>query len=111
MILSVVKLVQPANANLPMASLSVRHINKIMKFLKECGFENVRLYDLRHTAATVLARELTPKQVQAFLGHEDFQTTMNIYTHIETQGKINTSCTMDSIIKKAEFCSETCSES
>ena len=85
--------------------------NKIMKFLKECGFENVRLHDLRHTAATVLARELTPKQVQAFLGHEDFQTTMNIYTHIETQDKINTSCTMDNIIKKAEFCSESCSES
>lgn len=85
--------------------------NKIIKFLKECGFENVRLHDLRHTAATVLARELTPKQVQAFLGHEDFQTTMNIYTHIETQDKINTSRAMDSIIKKAEFCSESCSES
>ena len=84
---------------------------ELPKKKKECGFENVRLHDLRHTAATVLARELTPKQVQAFLGHEDFQTTMNIYTHIETQDKINTSCTMDSIIKKAEFCSESCSES
>ena len=70
-----------------------------VKFLKECGFEDVRLHDLRHTAATVLAKRLPPKLVQTFLGHSDIQTTLNIYTHISTSDKINTSETMSSLLE------------
>lgn len=75
----------------------------------KCGVGKVRLHDLRHTAATMLARRLTVKQVQHFLGHEDVSTTLNIYTHITDSDKINTSQTMNEIIKGLN-CSETCSE-
>lgn len=70
-----------------------------VKFLTECGFEGVRLHDLRHTAATILAKRLPPKLVQTFLGHSDIQTTLNIYTHITTSDKINTSETMSSLLE------------
>ncbi len=69
-----------------------------------------RVHDLRHTAASFLATQATPKQVQDFLGHEDISTTMNIYTHLQDEDRKATSCIMDSILKNSVFCSEKCSE-
>ena len=84
----------------------------IRSVLTKYGIENVRLHDLRHTAASLLARKLPVKQVQAFLGHEDVSTTLNIYTHIVDADKIYTAQTMGSILKScSEICSENCSES
>lgn len=83
----------------------------IKAVLVKNGFENVRLHDLRHTAATMLARRLPVKQVQAFLGHEDVSTTLNIYTHITDADKISTAQTMSGILKGLKSCSEKCSES
>ena len=81
----------------------------VQDLLIKCGIGKVRLHDLRHTAATMLARRLTVKQVQHFLGHEDVSTTLNIYTHIADSDKITTSQTMNEIIKGLT-CSENCSE-
>lgn len=81
----------------------------VMDLLNKCGLEKMRLHDLRHTAATMLARRLTVKQVQHFLGHEDVSTTLNIYTHIADSDRITTSQTMNEIIKGLT-CSENCSE-
>ena len=80
----------------------------VMGFLADCGMK-VRLHDLRHTAATMLARRLTIKQVQNFMGHSDIATTLNIYTHIDDADRISTSQTMDGIIKGL-YSSERCSE-
>lgn len=84
----------------------------IRAILVKYGIENVRLHDLRHTAASLLARRLPVKQVQAFLGHEDVSTTLNIYTHIVDADKISTAETMGSILKScSEICSGNCSGS
>ncbi len=66
--------------------------------MKKYGLEHIRLHDLRHTAATLLARRVPPKQVQAFLGHSDISTTLNIYTHLLDSDKLQTSDTMNSIM-------------
>lgn len=78
-----------------------------MRFLKECGFEGVRLHDLRHTVATILAKRVPIKQVQEYMGHEDIQTTLSIYTHVLEADKIATSNAMAEFLKS---CSESCSE-
>lgn len=71
----------------------------VKEFLSKYGYEDVRLHDLRHTAASLLARRLPMKQVQAFLGHEDVSMTLNIYTHIADADKIVTAQTMNSILE------------
>ena len=85
-----------------------------MRFLKGCGFDGVRLHDLRHTAATILAKRVPIKQVQAYLGHEDIQTTLGIYTHILSEDSVATSNAMGDFLETAGFSldrSESVSES
>jgi integrase len=51
--------------------------------LKEAGLEGHTFHDLRHSAATLLARRGVPPRVaMEILGHSNISTTMNIYTHV-----------------------------
>ena len=48
-----------------------------------CGIEGVRFHDLRHTHASLLLASGVPIHVvQARLGHESIQTTVDIYGHV-----------------------------
>ena len=67
----------------------------------------MRLHDLRHTEASILAKLVPLKQVQAFLDHEDAHTTIQIYMHVRDDDRVETSKAMSSFL---ESCSETCSE-
>ena len=40
----------------------------------------IQLHDFRHSRATILAKEVTPFQLQKFLGHANLRTT-GIYVH------------------------------
>jgi integrase len=43
----------------------------------------IRLYDLRHTCATLLlSRNIHPKYVQELLGHASIAQTLDTYSHI-----------------------------
>lgn len=51
--------------------------------LKKLGLPKLRLYDLRHTHATLLlAAGEHPKVVQERLGHASITLTLNTYTHV-----------------------------
>lgn len=71
-----------------------------MRFLRRCGFDNIRLHDLRHTAATILAKRVPVKQVQHYLGHEDIQTTLKYYVHILDQDAIDTGNVMGNFLEQ-----------
>lgn len=61
---------------------SPNSMSKRIKYLMEtCGIEDGHLHSLRHSAATIMSRELTLKQLQAFLGHSTVAMSMH-YTHI-----------------------------
>ena len=48
--------------------------------------DNLRIHSLRHTCITHLIMDgANIKDVQAFAGHADVQTTLNIYTHVEKE--------------------------
>ena len=73
-----------------------------MRFLRNSGYDGVRLHDLRATAATILASKGVPiKNVQAYLGHKDVQTTLNYYVHVLDADKIATATVMGSIFAGA----------
>lgn len=56
---------------------------KFRRFLKDNGLRPIRFHDLRHTNATLmLTNGISPKVAQQRLGHADFSTTMNIYSHV-----------------------------
>ncbi|MBO0790892.1 MAG: site-specific integrase, partial [Ktedonobacteraceae bacterium] len=58
-----------------------RHFKKVLKL---AGLPDVRIHDLRHTAATLLLRMgVHPKLVQELLGHSDIRTTLNRYSHVQ----------------------------
>lgn len=52
-------------------------------FCDQAGVERHRLYDLRHTAASLLLMQgVAPRVVMEILGHSTYQLTMNTYTHV-----------------------------
>ena len=68
------------------------------KFLKAHGLPEIRVHDMRHTAASLLAaHSATPQQAQEFLGHENISTTMDIYTHCLDESKKKTADIMTEI--------------
>lgn len=82
--------------------------------LKRAGIEKARFYDLRHTAATMLANAgVPPKQLQAFLGHDDVEVTLGVYVHAPDNAASEVSGRMDEMMGKLCFpegCSDFCSE-
>lgn len=54
------------------------------ELLKRAGLPtSVRLYDLRHTCATLLLNgNVHPKYVQELLGHASIAQTLDTYSHV-----------------------------
>lgn len=51
--------------------------------LKSAGLPNIRLYSLRHTAATLsLAAGVSPKIISEQLGHASVAFTLDVYSHV-----------------------------
>ena len=60
------------------------------KLLEQHGFRRIRFHDLRHSCASLLLSNGVPmKQIQEWLGHSDFSTTANIYSHLDYSSKIS----------------------
>jgi integrase len=58
-------------------------INRFKTLLKKAGLPEIRFYDLRHRAATILlSMSVHPKVVQELLGHNQISMTMDIYSHV-----------------------------
>ena len=67
---------RPVNVN----SLVYKHFKPI---LKKAGLPNIRLYDLRHTAAALaLTVGVSPKVVSEQLGHTSAAFTLDVYSHV-----------------------------
>ncbi len=63
-----------------LANLRNRHFHKILERAELKGF---RIYDLRHTMATLLLSEgINPKIVSERLGHASVVLTLDTYSHV-----------------------------
>lgn len=58
------------------------------KFCKQCGLKPIKLHELRHSNITVLLEKgASMKELQEWAGHSSYNTTANIYSHIQTESK------------------------
>jgi integrase len=76
-------LVFPSRVGTPLSHRNV--VRSFKALLRRAGLpETVRLYDLRHTCATLLLsrRVLHPKYVQELLGHASIALTLDTYSHV-----------------------------
>jgi len=57
--------------------------HKLKQLLKRHGLPVCRLHDLRHSSATYMLKlGISPKVMQARLGHSTVKTTLDIYSHV-----------------------------
>jgi integrase len=75
-------LVFPSSVGTPLSHRNVVHSFKAV--LRRAGLPAaIRLYDLRHTCATLLlCRNVHPKYVQELLGHASIAQTLDTYSHV-----------------------------
>jgi site-specific recombinase XerD len=58
-------------------------LDHFKRAIKKAGLPDLHFHCLRHTAASImLYNGVDIKTVQEILGHEDIQTTLDIYTHV-----------------------------
>lgn len=66
------------------------------KYIQKHGMPKMRFHDLRHSCASLLLANGVPlKQIQEWLGHSDFNTTANIYAHLDYKSKISSAQAME----------------
>ena len=70
------------------------------RLLKSNDLRVIRFHDLRHSCASLLlARGIPLKEIQEWLGHSNFNTTANIYAHLDTTVKQNSANVLSNILK------------
>ena len=74
-----------------------------LKLLKRKNLKIIRFHDLRHTCASILLKNgANMKEIQAWLGHSNYNTTANLYAHLDSSSINNTGKVMANVfsIKK-----------
>lgn len=62
--------------------------HKFNQILKNNNLKSIRFHDLRHSCASLLlSNKVSMKNIQIWLGHSSYNTTANIYTHVDTESK------------------------
>ena len=76
--------------NLGRLILPNRLTHNFIKIIKRNQLRHIRFHDLRHSCASIMLKNGVPmKQIQEWLGHADFGTTANIYSHLDYTAKQN----------------------
>ncbi len=58
------------------------------KEIDRAGLKHIRFHDLRHSCASLLlSLGYSMKDIQEWLGHSNYQTTANLYAHVDPKNK------------------------
>ncbi|HZT66039.1 MAG TPA: site-specific integrase [Acidimicrobiales bacterium] len=89
----------------PISRTVVSH--RFARLQKEAGVPHHRLYDCRHTAASLLlAQNVHPRVVMEVLGHSSFALTMDTYSHVMPVLVRDAAEAMDKILRGASDAGE-----
>ena len=67
--------------------------------LRKNHLRSIRFHDLRHTCASLLLKNGVPmKDIQEWLGHSSYNTTANIYAHLDTSSKNTSASKMSNVV-------------
>ncbi len=81
---------------LDVANFKKKHFKRLLKRAK---LPAIRLYDLRHTAASLLlANGEHPKVVQEMLGHFSITLTMDTYSHVMPDMQEQSAARLDALL-------------
>lgn len=84
--------------NLGRLILPNRLTHNFIKIIKRNQLRHIRFHDLRHSCASIMLKNGVPmKQIQEWLGHADFGTTANIYSHLDYTAKQKSANTISSV--------------
>jgi integrase len=71
--------------------------------LKAAGVSEVKIHDLRRTAATVLVTNLVdPKTIEVFMGHSDFRLTLTAYASATTDSLKRATVALEEFVNPGE---------
>lgn len=77
--------------------------NKFRELLKANNLKHIRFHDLRHSCASLLVASGVPmKNIQEWLGHSNFSTTADIYSHLDFSAKIESANIISSMLSKKD---------
>ncbi len=66
--------------------------------LKKHNLKKIRYHDLRHSCGSLLQNNgVSMKEIQAWLGHSNYNTTANIYVHLDDSSKQNMAKTLENV--------------
>ena len=75
-----------------------RLTTEFMEILKKNKLKHIRFHDLRHSCASAMLGAGVPmKQIQEWLGHSNFSTTADIYSHLDYSSKIESGKSIEKI--------------
>lgn len=84
---------------------NIRKPNYVSKRFKDIIRNNdmreIRFHDLRHSCASLLlANGVNMKNIQEWLGHSNFSTTADVYSHLDYNTKITSANIMHGLLQK-----------
>ena len=89
--------------NLGRLILPNRLTHNFIKIIRKNNLKHIRFHDLRHSCASImLSNEVPMKQIQEWLGHADFGTTANIYSHLDYSAKQSSANTISNVFDFVE---------
>ena len=63
--------------------------NRFRTLLRKNHLKHIRFHDLRHSCASLLVASKVPmKNIQEWLGHSNFNTTADVYSHLDYSAKL-----------------------
>ena len=75
----------------------------MLKYCEKSGVKVIRIHDIRHSHASLLIELGTsPKLIAARLGHDNVQTTLNIYAHLYPSAQEEIADTLQGLYLKGE---------
>ena len=77
--------------------------HKFNQILKNNNLRPIRFHDLRHSCASLLlSNKVSMKDIQIWLGHSSYNTTANIYTHVDIESKQNSALVIGNTLNFSE---------
>lgn len=75
--------------------------HKFSEILKKNKLKHIRFHDLRHSCASLLVANGVPmKNIQEWLGHANFNTTADVYSHLDFSSKLQSASVISSALKE-----------
>ena len=76
--------------------------HRFCEIIRENNLKYIRVHDLRHSCASLLlAKGVHIKAIQEWLGHSSYNTTADIYGHLEVESKTKSADIINNIFKSA----------